>query len=254
MTAHRFWRVEVANSTRTAFVAKAREVEFRATVGGSNLVGSGTALASSGTAAQAFDGSAGTVWTASSAAYSWVGYDFGAPVDVAEVVWTPDANYSAGLAAVAWIEWSDDGVSWCVTDASVDLSSAIAGTPIAGVVGSTVTIRSSGVSYLRLNTSWPSGSLSGRFGAAFAQYDPVDGGPYHISGFVTIAGSPDTPVRRRVSCFAKDSRRLVREIWSDAATGAYEIRGVRGQLYILMAEDYLAIYDAAAHDFITPAP
>ena len=75
-------------------------------------------------------------------------------------------------------------------------------------------------------------------GQMLVQRNVYQGGNGKIAGTVAVKGSPNTPVQRRVRLFDEKTGLLVREMFSDPATGAYEF------LYISMAHKYTVItYD-----------
>jgi hypothetical protein len=78
--------------------------------------------------------------------------------------------------------------------------------------------------------------------------DRQDGGNYQIVSTVEIDSSPDIPVHRKVRLFCARSGRLVRETWSDAATGAYEFRHIRRGPWVIVAHDYTGTYNAVIAD------
>lgn len=51
-------------------------------------------------------------------------------------------------------------------------------------------------------------------------------GPGIISGTTFDHGTPDVPVRRRVRLYIELEGQLVREVFSDATTGAFSFRGL----------------------------
>ena len=79
-----------------------------------------------------------------------------------------------------------------------------------------------------------------------------DGGTGIISGTVTINTIPGS---RRVRLFDLKSGRLVREAWSDPATGAYQFVHIdRHRDYFVLVHDHLRIYNAVVADLVTPEP
>lgn len=112
----RFWRVLGSQSNSNALAC--RELEFRGTIGGADLTGSGTAIASDSysgfTPANAFDNNMSTVW-GSNGKPAWIGYDFGVgnDVEINEFAWTvrADASYTQNPKAGS-LEYSDDGSVW----------------------------------------------------------------------------------------------------------------------------------------------
>ena len=77
-------------------------------------------------------------------------------------------------------------------------------------------------------------------GQMLVQRNVYHGGNGKIAGTVAVKGSPNTPVQRRVRLFDERTGLLVREMFSDPATGAYEF------LYISMDHKYTVVsYDYA---------
>lgn len=111
---HRYWRV-LFEGNASGNAMEIRECEFANTRGGSNLATGGTPAASTGTAANAFDGNtASGGWIASSAAVpQWLSYDFGvgqAPV-INEVRLYPTSN-PARVPTTFKLQYSDDNSAW----------------------------------------------------------------------------------------------------------------------------------------------
>ena len=86
--------------------------------------------------------------------------------------------------------------------------------------------------------------------------DMQDGGGYCIYGTTELDADPtDVPVRRRVQLYNQRDGRLVRETWSDAATGAYRfdhIRGGDGTRYFVVAFDHTGDKRAVVADNLVP--
>lgn len=116
--AHRYWRVLITTWSG-AFFPGVGDIQFRSVPGGANVVAGGTALSDSdfsggSVAANAFDGSAATVWSAASGgANHWIGYRWGVgvTVDVQELRWTERSD-GGGWPSAASVQWSDDGITW----------------------------------------------------------------------------------------------------------------------------------------------
>lgn len=131
--AYRYWRVNVSqNNGGTNYVAIA-ELEFRATIGGSDLTtptGAITAAASSGDANSgnayymAFDDNLTNEWSSNalSIPQGWIRYDFGTPIYIAEI--SMCANHATGEVHPQYaplnftVEGSNDLATW-VTKKSV---------------------------------------------------------------------------------------------------------------------------------------
>lgn len=81
------------------------------------------------------------------------------------------------------------------------------------------------------------------------------GGAGRIAGTVKNAGTPDFPVWRRVRLLYRRDGRLVREVWSDPATGAYSFDYINpAYTYTVIAYDHTGQYNAEISDDITPEP
>ena len=81
------------------------------------------------------------------------------------------------------------------------------------------------------------------------------GGTGRIAGSVKIDSTPDYPAWRRVRLFDKRDNRLVREVWSDPATGAYAFEYINpARQYVVIAYDHTGVYNAEIRDAITPEP
>lgn len=82
----------------------------------------------------------------------------------------------------------------------------------------------------------------------YRRCDREDGGPYQIVSTVAIDSTPDIPVRRKVRLICTRSGRLVRETWSDAATGVYQFRNIRRGPWTIITHDYTGTYNAVVAD------
>jgi len=128
----RYWRVLISETRTTSsfFFAAIAEIEMRATAGGADQTGSGTALASSevsNTAAdQAFDNSPSTRWASgdSQPAPQWIAYDFGSAVSVAQItIQSGDNAIRAARAPRSFeVQYSDDGADWNTATSFTDES------------------------------------------------------------------------------------------------------------------------------------
>jgi hypothetical protein len=110
---HRYWRILPLANVSGSF--ELNEVEMHDVFGGTDLCTGGTASASSGTAANAFDNNTATLWTAgNNTAYAQsINYDFGVGVskDVIEVVLGIGTNN--GRAPTSFkVQYSDDNSKW----------------------------------------------------------------------------------------------------------------------------------------------
>ena len=81
-----------------------------------------------------------------------------------------------------------------------------------------------------------------------------DHGP--ITGTTKNAGTPsNTPVRRRVRLHDQATGLPVRDVWSDATTGAYVFDRLAQGIYETRAYDHTGLYNGeGVTDIVVPAP
>ena len=81
-------------------------------------------------------------------------------------------------------------------------------------------------------------------------------GAYRITGTVKEKGPQvDVPVSRRVLLIDERANFVVRETWSDAATGAYAFHYINPEIqYLVIAYDYQQNFRAAVADHLTAEP
>lgn len=84
--------------------------------------------------------------------------------------------------------------------------------------------------------------------------DPEDGGRNWITGTTRNTGTPETPVRRRVRLHDQRSGRLLRETWSNAATGAYVFPHLRAGTYYITAFDHTGLYGGVIETDVQSEP
>jgi len=83
--------------------------------------------------------------------------------------------------------------------------------------------------------------------------DYIHGGAGRIDGFVEEKGTPNAPLRRKVRLHRDLDGMMVRETWSDAATGAYEFTDINpAYTYTAIAYDYARNHRAEAADGLVP--
>jgi hypothetical protein len=98
----------------------------------------------------------------------------------------------------------------------------------------------------------PGGTVGRYVGQQIAYRNTYQGGNGRIVGTVGIKGSPNTPVQRRVRLIDEKTGLLVREVFSDPVTGAYEFLYVAmDHKYTVMTYDYENNYRAVVADNIT---
>lgn len=92
------------------------------------------------------------------------------------------------------------------------------------------------------------------FAGAFFRNDREDAGVYSVTGTTKNTGTPEIPVRRRVRLHDQPSGRVVREVWSDAATGAYSFGGIRMGVFYVTAFDHTGQFSGVVETDVTPEP
>lgn len=255
--AYRYWRLLML-SAASATDGQVHSLKLYASVdwSGANLAVTGAGTASGGPSshsfwpADAFDSNdSSTYWQGNvDAGPAWLQWDFGAGIAydiqscaIVAKVYAPGTLY---------IQGSADGATWesrmmCAAPKAnaTTLLSAAANPPAfsAMVLGSPQRI---------LGASRPASQP--RISVPPPTLDLEDGGQYRIAGTVKVKGTPNVPVHRRVVLINERSRRIVRETWSDAATGAYVFDGIRGGVtYTTLAYDYTGNYRGVLADNLT---
>ena len=247
MTAARYWRVTFSNSSGGLSTnIWLDEVEFLDSSSQIIPATGGSVIASGEYSAaypkeQAFDGlTTSNGWSSDVGTWpQWIGYVFSAPVAPAYVRLKLPENASASdelpVIGGIFVDWSDDGISWIggapsVVSGSIDVGQTIVCTVVAG-------------------------SLPRSIGTIHRTPDVgFDSGPLQIIGTTKNTGTPPTPVRRRVRLHEQSSGRLVREVWSDATTGAYSFTGLRLTTYYVVSFDHTNTFAAVIADNLTPEP
>lgn len=84
--------------------------------------------------------------------------------------------------------------------------------------------------------------------------DLVDGGFNRITGTTKNTGSPETPVRRRVRLHDQQTGRAVREVWSNASTGAYSFDRIRAGTFYVVGFDHTGLYSGVIETDVVPEP
>ena len=107
-------------------------------------------------------------------------------------------------------------------------------------------------SIYRLPTAWPAGSDRRRVGVAARV--GADTGRYRITGTTRNTGTPDTPVHRRVRLHDQPSGRAIREVWSDATTGAYTFERVLPGRYYVVGFDHTGQFAGVMENDVQPEP
>jgi hypothetical protein len=79
--------------------------------------------------------------------------------------------------------------------------------------------------------------------------DWLDPGNGRVRGTVNAKGTPNTPVHRKVRLIRESDGLVVREAWSNGATGAYDFQGLRmDYLYTVLSYDYTGAFRAVVAD------
>lgn len=83
--------------------------------------------------------------------------------------------------------------------------------------------------------------------------DLLHGGSGRITGTVKEVGTPDHAVRRRVRLHRMIDGLLIREVWSDAVTGAYAFNNIDPTYkFYVVSHDHILNYNAIIKDNIIP--
>lgn len=268
MAAHRYWGLRLQCRYVNAFGGWAvaiAEIEMAATPGGVDQCSGGTPGAESSdgvtTPAMMFDNNAATSWERGAYTQVNVWYDFGTPVNVAEIRVTlpgTGANRPGNLYApdAMTVLWSDTGPSaWSIGLPSVHHPVTTDGqvltlTGVSDDVGPGTLVA---CELARLEPGWPDDPGNHVALGSVATWDQ-NSGTHRVAGDVAIEGTPDVPVGRRVRLLVKRTAELARETWSDPVTGAYSFDRVAAQEYIVLSEDHTRVHNAAVTDAVTPVP
>lgn len=142
-TAHRYWRILIAQSVSDVFVAIG-EVEWRATPGGADLTTTSTTTAASSSASGSFlpaktvdniPATSNNCWVNANSAFpAWVSYDLGSAMTVEQLAIWPQYDSPAGNNRGPEdfdIQWSDDNAAWTTCDSYTGITGWAAGTGVA---------------------------------------------------------------------------------------------------------------------------
>lgn len=88
----------------------------------------------------------------------------------------------------------------------------------------------------------------------FARKDQEDGGTRRITGTTKTTGTPELPVRRRVRLHDQQTGRAVREVWSDATTGAYSFDNIRAGTFYVIGFDHTGLYSGVIETDVQSEP
>ena len=98
------------------------------------------------------------------------------------------------------------------------------------------------------------GPVRGVASAAPVTVDLKNAGSYRIIGTTKNTGTPPVPVGRLVRLHDQKTGEIVRQVWSDATTGAYSFTGLRLTTYYVVSFDHTNTFGAVIADNITPEP
>lgn len=80
-------------------------------------------------------------------------------------------------------------------------------------------------------------------------------GAFRVTGTTSNTGTPNTPVGpRRVRLHDQASGSLLREVWSDATTGAYSFNRIRAGVYYVAAFDHTGLYGGVIETDVVAEP
>ena len=209
-------------------------------------------------------------WSGSAARALALQWDFGgAPVDVTDIRLAGDNNTRFPL--MLKIQWSDDAAAWAdsLTVAGITWpGAAVKTTSVSGLIatnfvkgraapgaplavisakppivyGTTVPVPP--VVRLRVEDGSVKDYTTGVLGAGIGR----------VRNTVKEKGAPDTPVRRRVRLVRERDGLVVREQWSNPATGAYDFQFVDElQTYTVLSYDHTLNFRAVIADGLTLA-
>jgi hypothetical protein len=252
MAAHRYWGVDLYS--RGGWVT-IKEIEMRDAIGGADVTGSGASFGpangfDAGGTERLFDNNNTTVWGLFLVErWARVGYDFGTPTDIVEVLIRTN-NFGSAEPVGITLSYSDDGFVFTTLAPYISVANNVAADHIISGFSEPVAPRIA-MTAGRLSPGWPSGSPGGRVAPSHASWDSIDSGPLSIAGTVKIDDDPDIPIARRVRLFEKATGRLVREKWS-AADGSYSFTRIKDNKYFLVAHDHTLNDNAAIKDEIRP--
>lgn len=98
------------------------------------------------------------------------------------------------------------------------------------------------------------GPVRGVASAAPVTIDLKNAGSYRITGTTKNTGTPPVPVGRLVRLHDQKTGEIVRQVWSDATTGAYSFTGLRLTTYYVVGFDHTGAFGGVIADNLTPEP
>lgn len=203
------WRIRATSQYNPTGNLSGNEIEMRATIGGADQCTGGTPISSSdfdGSYANtnAFDNNLSTTWASlGGMPGAWIGYDFGSPVTVAEIRYTPRSGLENEAPYEGFVDYWDGSawqVAWPLIPSIWTTSARSMFQPVTG-------------SRWRVRCITTSG---GFFGLAAVQMRTVSGGADQCSG--GVAGASSTYSSGYLADFAFDGNSGTD--WASATGGA----------------------------------
>jgi F5/8 type C domain len=116
--AHAWWRVFGSEAGFGANYVAYSAMAFKDETGSTITVSGGSTIESghfgSFPVANLFDGTNSTFWESTNAVIPYAGYHFGSAVKVMQIGLQKAGSMDGSTpAALAWLQFSDDGVTWC---------------------------------------------------------------------------------------------------------------------------------------------
>lgn len=188
-------------------------------------------------------------WSANAVKTLVLSWDFGgAPADITDIRLAGDNLLRFPL--IARLQWSDDATSWTdlATFAGITWPGAgVKTTSVAGLIATNVVKgRVTLLDVVRLTIE--SGAVKDYNTGVLGQ------GIGRVRGTVKEAGTPTSPVFRRVRLIRERDGLLIREAWSDKVTGAYDFIYVDElQTWTVVSYDHNHNYRAVVADNLTLA-
>ena len=98
------------------------------------------------------------------------------------------------------------------------------------------------------------GPVRGVASAAPVTIDLKNAGSYRITGTTKNTGTPPVPVGRLVRLHDQKTGEIVRQVWSDAATGAYSFDHIRSGVFYVVSFDHTNTFSAVIADNLPSEP
>lgn len=95
--------------------------------------------------------------------------------------------------------------------------------------------------------------ISSQFGPP-ELFDLRNGGVHRVTGTTKNTGAPLVPVKRKVRLHDQITGQPLREVWSDATTGAYSFDNLRAGTFYITAFDYTGEYNGVIATDVASEP